>query len=59
MSKVTNIEVLSKCSIVRECDPLQSISGPHSLYRVADKSLAGPERQQTAPVKNVMGRGMD
>jgi len=59
MSKANNIEVLSKYPIVRECDPLQSISVPHSLYRVADKSLARPKREQAAPVKSVMGRGMD
>ena len=59
MSKANNNEVLSKYSIVSECDPLQSISGPHSLYRVAEKSLARPERKQAAPVKSVMGRGID
>jgi len=29
------------------------------LYRRADKSLARPGRKQAAPVKSVMGRGMD
>ena len=29
------------------------------IYRGADKSLARPERKQAAPVKSVMGRGMD
>ena len=29
------------------------------IYRGADKSLARPGRKQAAPVKNVMGRGMD
>jgi len=28
-------------------------------YRDADKSLARPGRKQSAPVKSVMGRGMD
>jgi len=28
-------------------------------YRGADKSLARPGRKQVAPVKSVMGRGMD
>ena len=28
-------------------------------YRGADKSLARPGRKQAAPVKSVMGRGMD
>ena len=28
-------------------------------YRVADKSLARPGREQAAPVKSVMGRGMN
>jgi len=28
-------------------------------YRDANKSLARPGRKQAAPVKNVMGRGMD
>jgi len=28
-------------------------------YRSDDKSLARPGRKQTAPVKSVMGRGMD
>jgi len=30
-----------------------------SSYRGADKSLARPGRKQAAPVKTVMGRGMD
>jgi len=30
-----------------------------SLYRGADKSLARSGRKQAAPVKSVMGRGMD
>ena len=29
------------------------------MYRGADKSLARPRRKQAAPVKSVMGRGMD
>jgi len=29
------------------------------FYRGADKSLARPARKQAAPVKSVMGRGMD
>jgi len=29
------------------------------IYQCADKSLARPGRKQTAPVKSVMGRGMD
>jgi len=28
-------------------------------YRGADKSLARPGKKQAAPVKSVMGRGMD
>ena len=31
----------------------------HVTYRGADKSLARPGRKQAAPVKTVMGRGMD
>jgi len=31
----------------------------HSLDRGADKSLDRPERKQAAPVKSMMGRGMD
>jgi len=29
------------------------------IYRGADKSLARPGRKQAAPVKSVIGRGMD
>ena len=29
------------------------------IYRGAGKSLARPERKKAAPVKSVMGRGMD
>jgi len=29
------------------------------IYREADKSLARPGRKQAAPVKSVMGRGID
>jgi len=29
------------------------------FYRDAGKSLARPEREQAAPVKSAMGRGMD
>jgi len=29
------------------------------MYRGADKSVALPGRKQAAPVKSVMGRGMD
>ena len=31
----------------------------YSEYRGADKSLALPGRKQAAPVKSVMGRGVD
>jgi len=31
----------------------------HYIYWGADKSLARPGRKQAAPVKSVMGRGMD
>jgi len=31
----------------------------NSRYRGADKSLARPGKKQAAPVKSVMGRGMD
>jgi len=30
-----------------------------TIYGGADKSLARPGRKQAAPVKSVMGRGMD
>jgi len=33
--------------------------GSAMLYRGTDKSLAQPGRKQAAPVKSVMGRGMD
>jgi len=31
----------------------------NTVYRGADKSLVRPGRKQAAPVKTVMGRGMD
>jgi len=38
---------------------LANLTIEYKYYRSADKSLARPGRNQAAPVKSVMDRGMD
>jgi hypothetical protein len=47
------------CKLRYDTIPFKSASARVSFYRGADKSLARPGRKQAAPVKSVMGRGMD
>ena len=39
--------------------PIYGSLGVKGLIKGAEKSLAQPGRKQAAPVKSVMGRGMD
>jgi len=43
----------------KSSDMLHELWRRRHLYLGADKSLARPGRTQAAPVKSVMGRGMD
>jgi len=47
------------CKLRYDTIPFKSASASVSFYQGADKSLARPGRKQAAPVKSVMGRGMD
>jgi len=48
------LEVLFSFFYFHEC-----FGSEEATYRGADKSLARPGRKQAAPVKSVIGRGMD
>jgi len=43
----------------REISLLTGFGYKSGLYRGADKSLAQPGKKQAAPVRSVMGRGID
>jgi len=58
-----NFSIIAPESEETKCEGGSSHSALVTLqvgrYRRADKSLAQPGRKQAAPVKSVMGRGMD